>query len=118
MAHHNKTGNLGEDMAEKYLLEKGYSILHRNWRHKNWEMDIIATKDSKIHFIEVKTRRTTTFGHPEEGVSRRKVKNLMGAAEEFLLLNPNWKLIQFDILSITIEKNKTPEFFLIEDVSL
>ena len=105
-------------MAVKYLLDKGYTILHRNWRHKNWETDIIATKNSTLHFIEVKTRRTTTFGYPEEDVSRKKVKNLMGAAEEFLLLNPGWKLIQFDILSITMEKNKTPEFFLIEDVSL
>ena len=118
MAQHNRTGYLGEEMAVKYLLDKGYCILHRNWRHKNWETDIIATKNSTLHFIEVKTRRTTTFGHPEEDVSRKKVKNLMGAAEEFLLLYPDWKLIQFDILSITIEKNKQPEFFLIEDVSL
>ena len=118
MAHHNVTGSLGEDMAVKYLQDKGYTILHRNWRHKNWETDIIATKNSTLHFIEVKTRRTTTFGYPEEDVSRKKVKNLMGAAEEFLLLYPNFKLIQFDILSITMEKNKTPEFFLIEDVSL
>jgi putative endonuclease len=118
MAHHNLTGSLGEEMAVKYLQDKGYAILHRNWRHKNWEIDIIATKNSTIHFIEVKTRRTTTFGYPEEDVSKKKVKYLMGAAEEFLLLYPNWKLIQFDILSITMEKNKTPEFFLIEDVSL
>ena len=118
MAHHNVTGNLGEDMAAKYLLEKGYTILHRNWRHKNWETDIIASKNATLHFIEVKTRRTTTFGHPEDDVSKKKMKNLMGAAEEFLILYPNWKLIQFDILSITIEKNKQPEFFLIEDVSL
>ena len=118
MAHHNLTGNLGEEMAVKHLLDKGYTILHRNWRHKNWEIDIIASKNSTIHFIEVKTRRTTTFGYPEEDVSKKKVKYLMGAAEEFLLLNPGWKLIQFDILSITMEKNKTPEFFLIEDVSL
>jgi putative endonuclease len=102
----------------KYLLDKGYNILHRNWRHKNWETDIIATKDSKLHFIEVKTRRTTTFGYPEEGVSKKKIRYLMSAAEEFLLLYPNWKLIQFDILSITMEKDKTPEFFLIEDVGL
>ena len=118
MAQHNLTGNLGEEMAATYLLDKGYTILHRNWRYKNWEIDIIATKDPKLHFIEVKTRRTTTFGYPEEDVSRKKVKYLMGAAEEFLLLNAGWKLIQFDILSITMEKNKTPEFFLIEDVSL
>jgi Predicted endonuclease distantly related to archaeal Holliday junction resolvase len=118
MAHHNLTGTLGEDMAVKYLQDKGYTILHRNWRHKNWETDIIATKNSNLHFIEVKTRRTKTYGHPEEDVSRKKVKNLMGAAEEFLLLYPDWKLIQFDILSITMEKNKLAEFFLIEDVSL
>jgi putative endonuclease len=118
MAHHNITGSLGEDMAAKYLLDKGYTILQRNWRHKNWETDIIASKDSMLHFIEVKTRRTTTFGHPEDDVSKKKIKNLMGAAEEFLLLYPDWKLIQFDILSITMEKNKEPEFFLIEDVSL
>jgi len=99
-------------------MEKGYTILHKNWRHLHWEIDIIATKISSLHFIEIKTRRTTTFGHPEEDVSKKKIKNLMGAAEEFLLLYPDWKLIQFDILSITMEKNKQPEFFLIEDVSL
>ncbi len=118
MAHHNLTGNLGEEMAVKYLMDKGYTILHRNWRHLHWEIDIIAVKISRLHFIEIKTRRTTTFGHPEEDVSKKKIKNLMGAAEEFLLLHPDWKLIQFDILSITMEKNKQPEFFLIEDVSL
>ena len=118
MAHHNLTGNLGEEMAAQYLQDKGYTIFYRNWRYKNWETDIIASKNSKLHFIEVKTRRTTTFGYPEDDVSKKKIKNLMGAAEEFLLLYPDWKLIQFDILSITIEKNKVPEFFLIEDVSL
>ena len=118
MAHHNLTGSLGEEMAVKHLLDIGYTLLHRNWRHKNWETDIIATKNFKLHFIEVKTRRTTTFGYPEDDVSKKKIKNLMGAAEEFLLLYPGWKLIQFDILSITMEKNKQPEFFLIEDVSL
>jgi putative endonuclease len=118
MAHHNLTGNLGEEMAVKFLMDNNYTILHRNWRHLHWETDIIATKNSKLHFIEVKTRRTTTFGHPENDVSRKKIKNLMGAAEEFLLLYPNWNLIQFDILSITLEKNKAPQYFLIEDVSL
>ena len=118
MAHHNLTGSLGEEIAVNYLQDNGYTILHRNWRYKNWETDIIASKNSILHFIEVKTRRTTTFGYPEEDVSRKKVKNLMGAAEEFLLLYPNWKRIQYDILSITMEKYKQPEFFLIEDVAL
>jgi putative endonuclease len=40
MAHHNTTGKLGEQMATKYLLEKDYTILHQNWRHGNWEVDV------------------------------------------------------------------------------
>ena len=118
MAHHNITGNLGEEMAAKYLMENGFAILHRNWRHRHWEVDIIAAKQEKLHFIEVKTRRTATFGYPEEDVSKKKIKFLMGAAEEFLLLNPGWKWIQFDILSISLEKNDVPQFFFIEDVSI
>jgi putative endonuclease len=118
MAHHNLTGILGEEMAIKYLLEKGYEILHRNWRHKNWEVDVIASKKNKLHIIEIKTRRTSTFGYPEDDVSKRKIKYLMSAAEEFILLNPRWKLLQFDILSISLAKNNQAEFFFIEDVSI
>lgn len=118
MAHHNLTGSIGEEMAVKYLLDKDYTILERNWRHRNWEVDIIAFKKNTLHIIEVKTRRTSTFGYPEDDVSKKKIKYLMGAAEEYVLLNPQWKLIQFDILSITLEKNKSAQFFLVEDVSI
>ena len=118
MAHHNLIGSIGEEMAVKYLSDKGYTILERNWRHRNWEVDVIAVKQNKLHIIEVKTRRTATFGYPEDDVSKKKIKYLMGAAEEYLLLNPQWKLLQFDILSITLKKDKQPEFYLIEDVSL
>lgn len=118
MAHHNITGNSGEEMAVKYFVEKGYTILHTNWRYKNWEVDIIATLNKKLHFIEVKTRRGEAFGFPEDDVSKKKLRNLINAAEEFTILNPHWKFIQFDIISISIHENKPPDFFLIEDVYL
>ncbi len=118
MAYHNDTGSGGEEMAVKYFIDKQYTILHRNWRHSHWEIDIIATYKNTLHFIEVKTRRTTTFGYPEDDVSKRKIKFLMSSAEQYLYLNPYWKLIQYDILSITILKDKPVEFFLIEDVAL
>ena len=102
MSHHHLTGVTGEEMAAKYLLDKGYTILHKNWRHGHWEVDIIASRESKLHFIEVKTRRTGTFGFPEDDVSRKKIKNLIEASEEFLV-------------SISLTNNE-PEFFLIEDV--
>lgn len=118
MAQHNKTGNLGEAMAADHLRDKGFSILHQNWRHAHWEVDIIASKDDVLHFIEVKTRRTKKFGHPEEAVSKTKIRNLINASEEYLYQQPRWKRIQFDILAITMLKGKAVEYFLIEDVYL
>ena len=116
MAEHNLTGNTGEALGAVYLSEKGYDILHQNWRHSHWEVDIIASKENVLHFIEVKTRRTKKFGHPEESVTKKKIQNLINASEEYLYQFPQWKRIQFDILSITILKNEPAEYFFIEDV--
>ncbi len=116
MAHHNKTGVLGEKMALQYLSEKGFEILHQNWRHSHWEVDVIASLQETLHFIEVKTRRTKKFGYPEEDVTKRKLTNLINASEEFLFLYPGWKRIQFDILSINLLRNEPAEFFFIEDI--
>ncbi len=118
MAHHNATGMLGEEMALKYLSGKGFAILHKNWRHSHWEVDVIASFKNTLHFIEVKTRRTKKFGYPEEDVTKKKLTNLINASEEFLFLYPEWKFIQFDILSITIIRNEPVEYFFIEDVSI
>ena len=116
MANHNTTGTTGEIMAAKYLTQNGFALVHQNWRHSHWEVDIIASKENVLHFIEVKTRRTKKFGHPEEAVSKKKIQNLINAAEEYLYQFPQWKRIQFDILSITILKNQPVEYFFIEDV--
>ena len=118
MARHNNTGNEGEAMAAQYFTSKGFSILHQNWRHSHWEVDIIAQKETILHFIEVKTRRTRKFGHPEDNVDKKKIQNLIDAAEEYLFQFPQWKRIQFDILSITMLKDEPVEYFFIEDVYL
>ena len=116
MAHHNHTGFIGEKMAAEYLLKKGFIILHQNWRHSHWEVDFIASHNDTLHFIEVKTRRTRKFGYPEEDVTKKKMENLINASEEYLCLYPEWKIIQFDILSISLPANELPAFFFIEDV--
>jgi len=118
MANHNTTGTTGEAMAADHLTIKGFTLLHKNWRHSHWEVDIIASRDNVLHFIEVKTRRTKQFGHPEEAVSKKKIRYLMNAAEVYLYQFPQWQRIQFDILSITILKGQAVEYFFIEDVFL
>ena len=118
MAHHNTTGKVGEQIALKYLLQKGFVILHQHWLHSHWEVDVIASYKNVLHFIEVKTRRSKKFGCPEDDVTKKKVTNLINAFEEFLYLYPEWKRIQFDILSLNLLRNEPFEFFFIEDVSI
>jgi putative endonuclease len=118
MALHHETGRRGEKLAEAYLVSEGFAILHRNWRHSRYEIDLIATKENILHFIEVKTRRNVNFGMPEENVDARKLEHVMAAADEFLYQNPQWNTVQYDVLSITLDKDDHAEFFLIEDVYL
>lgn len=115
MAVHNQLGKKGELLAEGYFRRKGYTILYRNWRYYHWEIDLIATKGDYLHFIEVKIRSSQKHGLPEESVTKKKFKYLLRAADEFLHLNPQYKMIQFDILAITIHEHGS-EYFLIEDV--
>jgi putative endonuclease len=116
MAKHISTGKIGEQLGELFFVAAGYTVLEKNWRHSRWEVDIIASKNKVLHFVEVKTRRTKKFGLPEEKVGNKKIQNLINAAEEYLYQHPEWKRIQFDILSIVLN-NDQPEYFLIEDVS-
>ena len=118
MAKHNQTGSSGEVLAMEYFIKNGYEILHRNWRHKHWEVDIIATRNAMLHFIEVKTRTSLKFGYPEENVDKKKISVLINASEEFLYQYPQWQRIQFDILSINIKADGSADYFLIEDVYL
>jgi putative endonuclease len=118
MASHNETGKEGEELAARWLKEKGYEILHRNWRHSHYEIDIVATKGTYLHFVEVKARNYSSFGYPEDSVTKKKFKHLQKAADEYLFLNPGHKWIQYDILSITLHKYKEVEYFLLEDVFL
>ena len=116
MNHNQNTGKKGEDLAAKYIMDHGYTVLERNWRFKYWEVDIIASKKNKLHFIEVKTRSSYRFGMPEESITRDKMNNLKHAAEEYLYQHDQWKYIQFDVLAITLKNEEPIEMLLIEDV--
>jgi putative endonuclease len=117
MARHNETGKQGEELAAKWLVENGYTLLHRNWRHKNWEIDFIAHKGKCLHIVEIKTRIGDNFGYPEDNMDNKKMQSLINAAEEYMEKDDRWQQLQFDILAITIGKDST-EYFLIEDVYL
>ena len=115
LSNKNK-GNIGEAIATNWLVHKNYAILHNNWRYKQTEVDIIATQNNCLHFVEVKTRTNTKFGLPEESITTAKMNALKRAASAYLEANPQWKKIQFDVIAITLKQQTATEIFLIEDV--
>ena len=74
-------GNIGENIAAKYLKKQGYEIIKRNYTNSYGEIDIIAAHDGYIVFVEVKTRTGLEFGYPAEAVDahkRRKISQVAG----------------------------------------
>ena len=116
MAAHLKFGEKAEDMAVSWLRDRGYEVIHRNWRFSYFEIDIIAKKSDRLHFIEVKSRHYGPIGFPENNVGRKKFKRLQRAADQYLFMNPGHKWIQYDILAITEFKDGKAEYYLLEDV--
>ena len=96
-------GIRGETIAVKYLEEKGFQILERNWRFSRAEIDIIARDGDVLVFVEVKTRSSDIFGEPEESVTPKKEALLKDAAAVYMQqVNHEWE-IRFDIVSILIK---------------
>ena len=115
MSKHNETGIKGEQLAEKFLLEKGYYLLHRNWRFEKKEIDLIVFKEDVVVFVEVKTRSRIDFGFPEEAVDSRKQSFMKIAATAFLQKYAVYQKIRFDVISIFLENNLLNEIIHFED---
>lgn len=74
------TGRAAEDTAVNYLLNYGFEIMHRNWRTKFCEIDIVASKDKAVHFVEVKYRSNPHHGSSLDYIAARKQRQLKRAA--------------------------------------
>ena len=104
------TGNKGEEIATQYLKEKGFKILATNFFIQWGEIDIVAIKENKLHFIEVKTRTSIRKGRPEEAVNLKKLKRIWKAGLIFMRKN-NLKLpFQIDVLAVLMDKNRNKIF--------
>lgn len=104
--HNIQLGKIGEEAAAYYLQQKGYRILKRNYRCKRGELDLIAVNSDAIHFVEVKTRESDSFGLPSESVTRQKQNRMKFAAGDYLSKQCGKKLpdnVQFDVIEIKID---------------
>ena len=107
-----ETGKIGEEEAVKFLKKNKYKIIERNFRTKFGEIDIIAKKGKEIFFIEVKTRKTISFGYPEESVDGRKLNKIKKVALYYIQKNKIKNPFKFEIISILI-KDDRKEFKII-----
>ena len=99
-----KLGSQGEDIAAKYLQGQGYKILQRNFRNRYGEIDIICEREQTVIFVEVKTRTNTSFGSPEESITKTKQQHIHTVALNFLATHPYpFEEIRFDVIGILME---------------
>jgi putative endonuclease len=111
-------GNQGEVIAKKFLIKKGYKIIEVNYRCRIGEIDIIATNDNKICFVEVKTRNSLIYGRPFESVNYFKQNRIRKIAQYFLILNKQYQDLspRFDVISIYLSQEiKKPQIRFIQN---
>lgn len=100
-------GNIGEDMAVKFLLDLNYEILERNFTKNHGEIDIIAKDKNFIVFVEVKSRKNINFGYPRDFVNNKKIRKLQETAQMYLIeKNLINSPIRFDVVEIIFNEEK------------
>ena len=120
-----KTGEIGEDIACRFLVKRGFKIVERNYTKRWGEIDIVAKKAKRLHFLEVKTVSCdlgSLGGHtysPEEKVDRRKLIRISKALKSYLAerrvsRETDW---QIDVLTVLLDlKNKQAKVEMIDNV--
>lgn len=105
MAQHNIFGKWGEDVAAAYLQQQGYTILTRNWRHEHKEIDIIATCNDAIYFIEVKTRHGERW-NAEDAVNAKKRSLMIRAMFAWKMQHPSLQPVFYGIIAVVKHPNQ------------
>lgn len=102
-------GAHGEYLAVSFLERKGYRTVDRNYRCKGGEVDIIACDGNTLVFVEVKTRRSLSFGVPQLAVTPFKQRQIMKAALTWLSHHQNHDTpARFDVIAITLQSDADP----------
>ncbi len=102
-----KLGEWGEEQAERYLRKKGYLVVEKNFRCRLGEIDIIAMEGAKLVFIEVKTRKSQSFGLPCEAVNTMKLRHIKLTAAYYMSVNPGCcSDLRLDVIEILQRDSK------------
>ena len=125
-----KIGEIGENIAVRFLVKHGFLILNRNYTKKWGEIDIVAEKTNKLYFIEVKSVARETLDNvshetsdyrPEDNMHPWKLKRLSRTIQTYLLSEkiPDEKEWQVDLLVVFLDiKNKKAKVKVVSDIIL
>jgi len=106
-----KKGKEGEEIAKKFLLEKGFEWIESNYLNKLGEIDLIMSHEDWLVFVEVKLKIGDKFGTPEEMISNGKLNRIRRIAEGFLLLespiSKKFSKYRIDAVCIVLNEDKT-----------
>ena len=107
--HNLLLGKIGENIAKQYLRKKGYKIIDSNFHKRAGELDVIAIQKDTLVFIEVKCRKGTEYGLPEESVTPWKIRTIVRSAMYYKNKHPNTPdAMRIDVVSIILNPDDTP----------
>lgn len=103
MRYMKNVGDCGEEFAARMLETQGFRVIERNYMTGYGEIDIIASRDGILHFIEVKTRTSDKYGFPSDSITEEKRKRMRRAAECYLSRRRAfWRETSVDVFEIMI----------------
>lgn len=107
-----KKGDYGEELAVKFLKEKGYQIIEQNYRYGHGEVDIVAKENNTLVFVEVKFRKNLEFGPPELAITKGKQKQVRKISELFIKSKGDkvdFEDARIDVVAILKFPNQDPQ---------
>jgi len=105
-----------EEVARRFLVERGWTVLGRNVRHGHREIDLIVRRDATVAFVEVKGRRGSGFGHPLDAITARKRGEIQRVARWWILRHGAAGVeYRFDAVGISSRPGRPPLIDHVED---
>ena len=111
-----RLGGRGEDLAADFLRERGWSILHRNFRAGRKEIDLVARRGEVVAFVEVKTRAGRGYGHPLEAITGKKRREIYAVAGAWIeRFGAEGDTYRFDAVAVLVLGGGEPLVEHVED---
>ena len=115
-----RLGDTGEALVARWYEQAGYTVVDRNWRCREGELDLVCVgglgRDAQLVFCEVKTRRSTAFGSPLEAVTHAKARRIRALARAWLAEHRGTGAprLRFDVAAVLMLPGTAPEVDVVE----